>query len=144
MKTFKTLILLLLAAPAIASAQTKVFASPDEARRAAEGVVASAAAGNLTGALKAFRDFSVLPANELDVMEAQVGTQLAPILQRFGSPTGYELVKEDKLGSSLVRYVYLVKHEKAALRWMFVFYRAERGWTGTDFRFDGNLFALFE
>lgn len=133
----------LLAWPFVAAAQSKYLASPQEARKAAEGIVASVAAGNPAGAWTELRPLSVVPPAEFDVFEAQYGSQANTVLQRFGAPVGYELLREEPLGTSLVRYTFLVRHEKAPLRWLLTFYRAEKGWVVTDFNFDGNVAALF-
>ena len=124
--------------------QTKFLPGPAEARKVAESMVASVAAGNFAGALAQLRPLSVLPSAELDVLEAQYNTQAAQLLQRFGPPLGYEFIREEKSGASLLRYTFIVRYEKAPLRWIFIFYRAEKGWVNTDFKFDGNLGALFE
>lgn len=126
-----------------ASAQSKFLSSAPDAKRTAEGIVASIAASNFLGAWKEMKPLSVVPTSEIEVFEAQFNSQAENILRRFGSPIGYELVREESLGTSLVRYQFLVRHEKAPLRWMFVFYRAEKGWVMTDFKFDGNASSFF-
>lgn len=126
-----------------ASAQSKFLPNAADAKRAAEGIVASIAASNFPGAWKEMKPLSVVPATEIEVFEAQFNSQAENILRRFGSPIGYELIREESLGTALVRYQFLVRHEKAPLRWMFVFYRAEKGWVMTDFKFDGNASTFF-
>lgn len=137
------LILATLAVSFTASAQSKFLPNAADAKRAAEGIVASIAASNFPGAWKEMKPLSVIPGSEIDVFEAQFNSQVESILRRFGSPIDYELVREESLGASLVRYQFLVRHEKAPLRWMFVFYRAEKGWVMTDFKFDGNAPTFF-
>ena len=126
-----------------ANAQSTFLSSSSDAKKAAEGVVASIAAGNYPGAWKELKPLSVLPQAEIEAFEAQFNSQVENLLRRFGSSSGYELYREEALGSSLVRYQFLVRHEKAPLRWMFVFYRAEKGWVLTDFKFDGNATTFF-
>jgi hypothetical protein len=65
-------------------------------------------------------------------------------MRQFGAAHGYEFVKSDKVGSHLVRYQYLVFHEKAAMRWNFVLYQAEKGWVLSHFAFDANAVNFFE
>jgi hypothetical protein len=42
-----------------------------------------------------------------------------------------------------LRENFIIRHEKSALRWSLVFYREEKGWVVTDFKFDGNLALVF-
>ncbi|MES2632353.1 MAG: hypothetical protein V4669_05240 [Pseudomonadota bacterium] len=95
------------------------------------------------GTLKELRPLSVIPAADFDVFEAQVNSQQANLLRQFGSAHGYELVREDKLGSRLLRFQYVVFHEKAAMRWNFVAYKAEKGWVLSHFAFDANAVSFF-
>ena len=106
--------------------------------------MASVAGANFAGAIGQVKPLLVVPASEVDLLEAQYNNQAGQLLQRFGAPSGYEFIKEEKAGSSLLRYTFIVRYEKAPLRWLFTFYRAEKGWVITDFKFDGNLGALFE
>lgn len=121
-----------------ANAQSKRLANEAEVKRAAEGIVAAVAAGNVQGALKELRPLSVIPSTEFDVFEAQVNSQHANLLRQFGESDGYELAREDRVGSRLLRLQYLVFHKNAPIRWVFVFYRATEGWQLSHFAFDGN------
>jgi hypothetical protein len=143
MKITTAIVLLALTQPFVSQAQSKYLQTPAEVRQAAEGVVASVAANNYVGAWKDLKPLSVVPASNFELFEAQFNSQLGTSLQRYGSAIGYELVREDKLGDNLLRYTFLVRHEKAPMRWMLVFYRAEKGWVVTDFKFDGNTTAFF-
>jgi hypothetical protein len=131
------------AAPFLASAQSQFLSSPEETRKVAEGIAASFASGNFSGAMKELRPLSVIPATEFDVFEAQFNSQAGNLFRQFGSATGYEFVREDRVGTRLIRQQFLVFHEKAPLRWNFVFYKTEKGWVLPHFNFDGNTPTFF-
>jgi hypothetical protein len=133
----------LLLLPFCSQSQSRFLSSPEEARRAAEGIIASVAAGNPSGALKELRPLSVIPATEFDVFEAQFNSQQVNVLRQFGAPLGYEYIREEKLGTRLLRQHLLVFHDKSPLRWNFVFYKAEKGWVLSHFQFDGNAISFF-
>jgi hypothetical protein len=139
----RIIITLCSALPLAVSAQSRFLQTPEEVRKATEGIVASAAAGNFVGALKELRPLSVIPPAEFDVFEAQVNSQQANILRQFGSTEGYEFVREDKQGSRLLRFQYLVYHEKSAMRWNFVAYKSAKGWVLSHFAFDANAVSFF-
>jgi hypothetical protein len=82
-------------------------------------------------------------ATSFDAFEAQINSQTENLVRRYGPATGYEFLRQEVLGTRLVRYQYLVFHEKAPLRWVFIFYKAEKGWAMTDFKFDGNTNSFF-
>lgn len=126
-----------------AAAQSQTLATLAEARKLADGVMGSVGTGNYEGAWKQMKPYAVVPAAEFDAFAAQFNSQLPGILQRYGAGSGSEFVREEKAGESLVRLVYLAKHERSAMRWFFVFYRGPKGWALSDFKFDGNLIGLF-
>lgn len=143
MNIIRPIILPMLLLPLLAYSQSKYLQTPEEARKAAEGIVASIAAENYNGAWKELKPLSVVPATEIDLAMAQLNSQQTAIVQRFGSPIGYEFLREEKLGTSVVRYTFIVRHEKAPMRWLLTFYRAKKGWVSTDFKFDGNIADSF-
>ena len=129
--------------PILTAGQSHFLASPEDTRKAAEAIVASVAAGNHAVAFKELRPLSVIQSTDFDVFEAQINSQQANLLRQFGTATGYEFIREDKLGTRLLRQEFLVFHEKAPLRWRFVFYKAEKGWVLPHFYFDGNALTFF-
>ena len=126
-----------------ANAQTRFLTTPADLRKAADGMAASIGTGNYNAAWKQMKPYSVVPPVEFDAFVAQFQSQLPTLLPRYGKAIGSEFVREDKAGESLLKLTYLAKHEKSAMRWLLVFYRGEKGWVLSDFKFDGNLNALF-
>ncbi len=129
--------------PTMAEAQSRALESTEAARKASEGIIAALAADSSSSALKELRPLSVIPSADFDVFEAQFNSQQQNLLRQFGNPSGYEFLREDKLGSRLIRYQFLVFHEKAPLRWNIVFYKSEKGWVISHFAFDGNAIGFF-
>jgi hypothetical protein len=65
------------------------------------------------------------------------------ILARYGDLVGYELAEQQEIGSSLLRFTYLAKYERHALRWSFDFYRPEDRWLLNSFWWDDSVEELF-
>lgn len=137
------LLSLLLLAPLSATAQSKFFRSTEEARRAAESVTAAVAAGDTSGALKSLRQFSSIPGRDFTAFENQILSESQRLRERYGDIIGHELVREEQAGASLLRLTYLIRHEWAGQRWMFIFYRGKEGWAVTDFTIDASLGSVF-
>src|SRR3970040_3125087 len=64
-----------------------------------------------------FKPYWPLPPVEIDGLINQTNIQWPMVRQRFGKSVGVELVKEYKLGTSFIRYVYLHKFERHAIKW---------------------------
>lgn len=55
-------------------------------------------------------------------------TQTASGLPMYGKILGFEKVREEKFGASVVRLVYILKSEKAPTVWEFYFYKPQTNW----------------
>jgi len=126
-----------------ATAQTKFLESPEQTKRVAEGIVASMAASNINGALSDFKPLSVIQGSEFDVFKAQVAGTQEKLLREFGLPTGYEHIRQDTVGTRVLRQQFLIFHENAPMVWNLVFYKQKNGWVITHLHFDGNSLKLF-
>ena len=84
-----------------------------------------------------------LPPVEIDGLANQINTQWSIVKQRFGNPTGMELIKEERLGKSFVRFYYLHKFENHAIYWKFTYYKPTDRWKVNGITFRDDLEFLF-
>ena len=85
-----------------------------------------------------------LPPVEIDGLANNINTQWSVVRQRFGKPTGLELLKEERLGESFVRFYYLHKFENHAIYWRFTYYKPDNIWKINGITFKDDLDFLFE
>jgi hypothetical protein len=93
------------------------FSSPVAAKEFTENVMSKVATGDIEGGLKMMKPYTIIPEAEFDAMIIQAKLQLPAITQRFGKSIGKEFVREDKVGDSLVRIIYLHKFELHPMQW---------------------------
>ena len=62
-----------------------------------------------------------------------IKSQTESMLPLYGKIIGFELIQEEKFGTSIVRLVYVLKMEKVPTVWEFYFYKPKTTW------FLGNL-----
>jgi hypothetical protein len=127
----------------VSFAQTRTFGSPAEARKLADSIMSNVGRGKYDVAWKEMRPAAIVPPTEFDAFTAQFASQQSTLALRYGKPTGFEFIRDQQVGASLLKLQYIAKFERAAMRWIFLFYRTEKGWVLTDFKFDGNTLALF-
>lgn len=130
---------------AVASSATIAQGVPTlaELRRVTDAAMTKVGKGDIEGGLQVIRPLTIIPSAEFDVMLGQIPLQLPGMSVRFGASIGHEFIKEDKLGDSLARLVYIHKFEKHATRWLFFAYRGKSGWVINTFRFDDKWHELF-
>ncbi len=81
--------------------------------------------------------------SEIQSLESSTIKQLDSIKGRFGKILGYELIKEDKIKESFIKYTYVMKYEKHIIRWKFIFYKPEDKWILNSLNFDDSINKLF-
>jgi parvulin-like peptidyl-prolyl isomerase len=139
----KKLISFLLLAAAAFAATAQGLPALSDVRKVTDDVMTKVGKGDLEGGLKTFKSLTVIPEAEFDAMIGQATLQAPMMASRFGQVLGHEFIREDQIGESLARYVYIQRFEKHAMRWMFYLYRGKTGWVVNSFRFDDKWPDLF-
>jgi hypothetical protein len=124
-------------------AHAQGLATTGDARKLADDIMAGIGAGNLDAALTLARPQLLLPPAEADAMVAQVNSQMRSVGDRYGAARGFDFVRQETAGESLVRLTYVARYERAPIRWRFVFYKGDKAWGLTDFGLDTNRHAAF-
>jgi hypothetical protein len=99
-------------------------------------------AGQVDAAYDALVKDSVIADREEDVAGLKKRTHAA--LDNFGPISGYEVVDEKVVGSSLLRQSCISLNSDLPLRWRFYFYKSKGTWKLVDLRVDDALVELFE
>lgn len=132
---------LLLALPAFASAEA--LRSEADTLALSRKMMDVAMAQPPGAAFAVLKPYWPMDPAEIDGMTSNASLQWQVIEARYGKPQGYELIKTERIGQSFVRYVYLQKFEKHALRWRVSFYRPRDTWMTNNFAFDDQLESLY-
>lgn len=70
--------------------------------------------------------------------------QTQKALDAYGPVLGYELVREEMLGTHLLRRTYVLAGEQLPLRWKFYFYKPIDRWKLIDLRIDDAIVEWYE
>ena len=73
-----------------------------------------------------FKGSSMLTSNPqaLQMLKNQTGS----LLPLYGKVLGYEMIREETIGTSIVRLVYVLKSEVVPTVWEFYFYKPKDKW----------------
>ncbi|GAA4650619.1 hypothetical protein GCM10023116_29020 [Kistimonas scapharcae] len=108
-----------------------------------ETVMKDVGKGKLREGMERLTPYVLFPASEMDAQLSQVEMQMPMVLQRYGKPVGFDLIKVEEAGNSLIQYAYLQKFEKHALVWRFIFYQSNDQWMLNHWSFDDKVKMLF-
>ena len=95
-------------------------------------------------AVSLFKPYWPLPPTEIDMLILKIQNQTSMISSRFGKVVGFEFLKQQQVGKCFVRYIYILKYENHAMRWLFTFYKPQNKWLVNSVYFDDKLSELFE
>ncbi|MBO9537731.1 hypothetical protein [Herbaspirillum sp.] len=138
----------LLAAAALAGvchiAQADTLKSEAEVRALADKVMAQAGAGRTDDAYGAMSPYSLIDIRALEAARANARNSRMAIEAQVGNSVGYEFIRSEKVGDSLIKLTYIEKTERQAIPWQFIFYKSPSGWGISAFSNGDNVDALFE
>ena len=135
------LLLLLMLSPSVA--MTEELKDSTAAVALAEKVVQKASTGDVRGGLEIARPYLATPSSQFDVLLGQLEMQAPVQAAQYGKSIGYELLRNDTVGDSLIRIVYIQKFERHAVAWIFYFYKPKNDWLLTELSYSDALSSAF-
>lgn len=117
--------------------------SIDAAVALSDRIMQRVVAGNASEGFALALPHAVVTEAQMDAFIRQVKTQQDTWEGRFGKSTGYELLRNDTVGDSLVQTVFLHRFDEHAIVWSFSWYRGTKGWVLSRFVFVEDYTKLF-
>jgi hypothetical protein len=117
--------------------------SETEVRQLADKVMTAAGKGQTDDAYAAMTPYTLTDVNTLDRARLSARTSRMQLEQTIGGSVGYEFIRSEKVGESLLKLVYIEKAEKQAIPWQFIFYKTGSGWALSNFSNGDNINSLF-
>lgn len=115
----------------------------DAAIALSDRVMQMVAAGKARQALSLAKPHSIVLGADIDKIVDSIEQQAPTVARRFGDSADYELLRNDTVGGSLVRAVFLHRFEKHAMVWLFIWYRGQDGWVLSKFSYTDDVSLLF-
>jgi hypothetical protein len=131
------LFIIFISAPAIADD----FKSEDELRPFLDGFMKKIFSDDMSGAFKLARPYLAITEPDFQLAELNTKNQKAQYNNKYGFTLDCEFIEYKKVGSSLIRVVYIEKTEKQALPWIFYFYKPSTAWVLSGFKFGDQLLS---
>ena len=104
-----------------------VYAADSLPKAKVEQFLNAVISGNISGAYDKLFIGSSIPKEKPQAVSL-LKQQTSGGLALYGKLLGYEQISEEMHGASIVRYVYVLKSEKAPTVWEFFFYKPKNEW----------------
>ncbi|WP_299366480.1 hypothetical protein [Winogradskyella sp.] len=141
----KILIVLLLCMPSILLAQKTFLDTTEEAKQICDAVMQNFVMKNINVAYDRLKPIAILNSEDIEKLKSQTIEQEPIITKRFGQPIDFLFVKAKEIEGVFIRYIYVLRHERYALRFQFDFYRgSDNKWGLSNFMWDDGLRTLLD
>ncbi len=140
MKLLASLVLLI-AAPLVATCQT--IDNVSDVKDLTDGVMHAMSIQEYSAGFNMLKSASLLSLDELESLNSSLRSQLPKIQSSYGKVVDVDFISQQQVGRSLLRLVYLLRYERYALRWVFIFYNNGREWKLAGLNYDDKLTELF-
>ncbi len=124
-----------------------VYAAPlqseAEVRQLTDKAMALAGQGDINSMYGLLTPYVVVENQQIEAARNTATSHRQQMAQTFGSSVGYEFVRMEKAGGSLLKLAYIEKTEKQALPWYFIYYKTASGWVLSTFGQNDNPDSLF-
>ena len=129
----KSVSLFLLLMPLIA-----IAADPAQPKLSAEAFLTSVQNSDIIGAYDRLFSGSPFPKDKPHDY-AHLKSQTQTTMQRFGHVVGFDFIKEEEFGPSIVKLLYALRFEKQPIIWEFYFYMPKESWIVVSVKLDENF-----
>jgi len=102
---------------------------------------ASVIKGNISRGYDQLFQGSAIPVDKPQAVTA-LKQQTKSGLPLYGKLLGYEFIKEEKFGKSIIRLLYALKSEKGPTIWEFYFYKPKNSWFLANVMFNDQFQLL--
>lgn len=116
----------------------------DETLQLADNIMINFVKADFHNGLALAKPYWPLPESEIDGLETKIKDQWPIVERRYGKSTGWEFIKEERIGQSFVRYYYLHKFQHHVIYWRITFYKPIRHWVVNGITFKDDVDILFE
>lgn len=144
MKFMITVVLVLFAVTAVCWGKEAGFTGKEEVKAYCETVMNMLMKGKTKEAFDLLGTEWIYDVAEVQKAREQSEREQAVLKERFGQAVGIQLVKEEAVTGVGLRYTYIIRYEKAPIRWQFNFYKPGNRWLLNGFKWDNSFEALFE
>lgn len=138
------ILLLMLVCCYLTTAHADAFKSEKQLLSFMNGVMAEVGQGNLRAAINTMKPYMTVPGEQVDEVMRNTEAARKRVAQVIGPTIGYEYIGQKRLGSSLLRTIYIEKASNAAITWIFIFYQSIDGWVLTSFNFEIDSPSAFD
>ena len=121
----------------------KVFVTEEDAKAKVEEFMKLVGVDELDEAFQVLKPYWIFPENEWTELQIDTSQQMAMIEPRFGQTIGYDFVRAEVVGDTVLRLIYIQKRERHLLRWRFIFYKPYDRWILNACLWDDEIEALF-
>ena len=127
----------------VSQAQATLFTTRENLNSFCDKIMQTLVEGKTSEAIQLFRKKSVMDTVTINNIDMMLNEQMTTILPFYKKLTGYVLVEEKDIKTTLARRRYLLTFENYFLTFDFILYNNGTGWTVSNFNYKDDPKELF-
>jgi hypothetical protein len=139
----KKLVLVLVFVALIAGIYAEAFTDVTKAKKIIENAIDLFTNQKFEDGVNILKPYWPQDPASIDNLAAQAKQQWTFINENYGKKIEIEYIRTENIGKSLIKYIYIAKMEKYALRFETVLYHSVNGWMIISFSYDDKINELF-
>lgn len=124
--------------------QVSTLKDTEAAKVVSKDVVQLFKENKINDSFKILKKYWPIPENEIDNLESQTIQSMNLISQRYGNAEGIVKSGEQNIKDTGFRETYLIKFENTAIRFVFTYYKNNKGWILNAFKWDSDFDEEFK
>lgn len=126
------------------SAHAATLSGETQVRELTDKVMTAAGKGQTDDAYAIIAPYALTDVTSFDRARVTARTSRMRLEQTIGTSVGYEFIRSETAGTSLLKLTYIEKAEKQAVPWEFIFYKTAAGWALSAFNNGDDVNTLFD
>lgn len=124
-------------------AHAELLKTTSEVRAFTDKIMSHIGGGELDKAFNELKSTSLVTETEIDSVAIQSKAQRQKYAKFYGDSIGYEFIREQQVGESLLHLQYIEKTNMHAFPWSFYYYKTSKGWKLNTFNWNDQIKNLF-
>jgi hypothetical protein len=124
-------------------ARADVLPTPEAARQLTDKIMEAISQGDTDRAFSLMKPYAVMAPIELDAANSKFKQLLLSEQNLLGDSIGYEFLRNEIIGSSVLRITELHRFRRHGMEWRFVFYNRVNGWTLNNLFYTDKIQNIF-
>lgn len=99
--------------------------------------------GDIANGFNSLQSYTAIDLNDFKALQNKAKQDITLIEENYGSCVGYDFIKQQKAGNSMMKVFFMQKHMKYGFLWVFIFYNNNAEWKLVNISYTDDISQIF-